>query len=132
MKLVNACLLVNKFGACFSFYQDVWGLTVLHGDANDNYAGFDTGGGSKLTLFKRDVMAEVLGIQARPSHITQQDPSVLEFEVEDIQAAFARSQGRGAEVALPVTRKDEWGIWVAYFRDPDGNLVEIFERLPQD
>lgn len=54
---------------------------------------------------------------------------VVEFSVPDIDAAFDRLQGAGVlgEVVLPPTTMP-WGNRSTLFRDPEGNLVNLFSR----
>jgi catechol 2,3-dioxygenase-like lactoylglutathione lyase family enzyme len=53
------------------------------------------------------------------------------FDVDDIDAAYARLSARGAEFSAPPAAIDEGplaGYRFAYFRDPDGIQFELFER----
>ncbi|MBF4602778.1 VOC family protein [Curtobacterium sp. VKM Ac-2884] len=51
----------------------------------------------------------------------------LEFVVDDVDAAFAGLCGDLDDVVLPPTTMP-WGNRSALFRDPDGNLVNLFSR----
>ncbi len=51
----------------------------------------------------------------------------LEFVVDDVDAAFAGLRGDLDDVVLPPTTMP-WGNRSALFRDPDGNLVNLFSR----
>jgi predicted enzyme related to lactoylglutathione lyase len=58
------------------------------------------------------------------------DPSgaiSLWFEVEDIEATFARFEELGARVKYPPSKKP-WGAVLAALYDPDGNLFGISQR----
>ena len=46
------------------------------------------------------------------------------FVTDDVQGAFDRATGEGAEAVTPPQTKP-WGQDVAYVRDLDGNLVEL-------
>jgi catechol 2,3-dioxygenase-like lactoylglutathione lyase family enzyme len=52
------------------------------------------------------------------------------FEVNDIDAAYARLQARGADCFTPPLPIDEGALtgyrWF-YFKDPDGLVIELFE-----
>lgn len=52
---------------------------------------------------------------------------VVEFEVDDVDAEFLRLEPALEEVVLPPTTMP-WGNRSALFRDPDGNLVNLFSR----
>ena len=52
---------------------------------------------------------------------------VLDFEVADVDAAYARLKDAvGDWVLVPATMP--WGNRTMLFRDPDGNLVNVFSR----
>ncbi|AZS37914.1 hypothetical protein CVS47_02561 [Microbacterium lemovicicum] len=52
---------------------------------------------------------------------------IIEFLVEDVDAEFARLHDVLDDVALPPTTMP-WGSRSTLFRDPDGNLVNLFSR----
>ena len=56
------------------------------------------------------------------------DSTLLVLEVDDVDADVARLVGH--VVREPVDQP-EWGGRVAYLRDPSGNLIELFQSLPQ-
>uniref|UniRef100_A0A942YF33 VOC family protein n=1 Tax=Neobacillus citreus TaxID=2833578 RepID=A0A942YF33_9BACI len=51
----------------------------------------------------------------------------VEFEVTDVDAAFRRLEPALHDVVQPPTTMP-WGNRSALFRDPDGNLVNLFAR----
>lgn len=53
--------------------------------------------------------------------------AILEFEVDDVEAALALADKANAEVVMPITLMP-WGNTSALLRDPDGTLVNIFSR----
>jgi predicted enzyme related to lactoylglutathione lyase len=52
---------------------------------------------------------------------------IVEFEVDDVDAEFARLEPELDDVVLPPSTMP-WGNRSALFRDPDGNLVNLFSR----
>ncbi len=52
---------------------------------------------------------------------------VVEFEVDDVDAEFSRLRPALEKVVLSPTTMP-WGNRSALFRDPDGNLVNLFSR----
>ena len=52
---------------------------------------------------------------------------VLSVEVDDVDAAYAAVQRAGAEVVHPLT-DEEWGVRRFFFRDPDGNVVNVLSH----
>jgi lactoylglutathione lyase len=121
MRFSQVRLLVDDFGAAFHFYRDALGLKASFGDESSGYASFDTGTGS-VAIFERRDQGGV--VQLRPAG----DSTLLVLEVDDVDAAAA-ALGEHLEQA-PVDQQ-EWGGRVAYVRDPSGNLIELFQTLPQ-
>jgi len=121
MRFSQARMLVDDFAAAFGFYRDTLGLGSAFGDESSGYASFDTGTGS-VAIFERAGQSDVL--ELRPSG----DSTLLVLEVDDVDAAVG---GLGAHVVQAPVDKPEWGGRVAYLRDPSGNLIELFQSLPQ-
>jgi len=55
------------------------------------------------------------------------DSVIIEFLVEDVDAEFARLRDVIGDVVLAPTTMP-WGNRSTLFRDPDGNLVNLFTR----
>lgn len=125
LKLDYNRLLVADYPACFRFYRDVMGFTPTYGLEADVYADFDTGG-TTLALFKREFMASVVGTTGLPSSAPSQDRVVYTFGVTNVDEAWSDLKSKGLEFVTDPTDRAEWGIRTAHFRDPDGNLLEIY------
>ena len=121
MRFSQVRLLVDDFPAAFRFYRDTLGLAGAFGDESSGYASFDTGSGS-VAIFERAGQGDV--VELRPPG----DSTLLVLEVDDVDAAVARLEAH--VVRVPVDQPD-WGGRVAYLRDPSGNLIELFQSLPQ-
>jgi catechol 2,3-dioxygenase-like lactoylglutathione lyase family enzyme len=121
-------LLVADFRASFLFYRDVLGFTPTWGNEEDVYADFETGG-TTLALFRRDLMAQTVGTSEKPAVVDSQDKIALIFTVEDVDATYTQLQTKGIAFVTAPRDRAEWGIRTAHFRDPDGNLLEIFSPL---
>ena len=118
-------LLVDDFRGGLRFYRDTLGLTVLRGDLDAHYAEFE-GKGVRLALFQRSAMSEAIGIELPKGG----DGSLaLVLEVEDVDQAFRELEGRGVRFIMAPRTHEEWGVRTAHLRDPNGNLIEINERL---
>jgi lactoylglutathione lyase len=120
VKLSQVRLLVDDFGAAFRFYRDELGLETSFGEDEGPYASFSAGNGA-IAIFERRGQAEV--VELRPPG----DGALVVLEVDDTDAEVERL--REHVVAGPVDRPD-WGGRVAWLRDPDGNLVELFQQIP--
>ena len=119
MKLTHVRLLVDDYGACFRFYRDVVGLPVTFGDEGGGYANFDTGDAT-LAVFERREQSEAVELRSAG------DGALVVVRVDDVDAEADRLGEH--VVAGPVDRAD-WGIRVAYVRDPAGNLIELNREL---
>lgn len=122
-------LLVRDYPACFWFYRDVMGFNLLWGEENGRYADFRAGE-AVVALFRRDLMAEAVGTAALPADADVQDRALLNFAVEDVDEAWKQLKDRGVEFVTEPQDRPDWGIRTAHFRDPDGNLLEIYRDLP--
>jgi lactoylglutathione lyase len=110
-------LLVDDLEAAKGFYRDVLGLPVLRDVAG--FVELESGGG-RLALYSRSALAELLAVDL--SEVARID---LSFATSDVDRFFDELVARGAE-PLAAPRTMPWGHRVAFFRDRDGNLVEIF------
>lgn len=122
-------LLVNNFKDCFLFYRDIMGFTATYGSENDVYADFDTGSVT-LALFDRQNMSEAIATSSLPSEVKAQDVVCLCFAVENVDAACVKFKKQGIGLVTEPADRQGWGIRTAHFRDPAGNLIEIFQPLP--
>ncbi|MEC3885743.1 VOC family protein [Halobacillus sp. HZG1] len=127
MDLTHVRLLVDDYVTCFHFYRDTLGFEVTWGDENSNYADFRFQGVT-LGVFERKQMVEALGdVYAKSG--TREDRAALIFKVDDVEEMYEEWKRKVTFITEPVEQTD-WGIKVAHFRDPDGNLLEIYESIP--
>jgi methylmalonyl-CoA/ethylmalonyl-CoA epimerase len=105
------------------FYRDVLGLTHQATFEPPGLAFFDLGDGTRLLLDANESVT----------------PAILYFSVDDIAAAHAALVAAGVAFdADPhlIHRHDgtfdEDGVeeWMAFFRDPSGNLLALASRVP--
>ena len=123
MKFSQVRLLVDDFPACFRFLRDDLGLVSTFGGEEDGYASFSAGDGGTIAVFNRSEQGAVVTL--RPAG----DSALVVLEVEDVDA----EAGRLGELVVhgPVSRPD-WGGRVAYVRDPEGNVFELFQSIPME
>jgi len=127
IKTTHVRLLVDDYDKEFRFFRDVLGFKPTFGAEGDNYADFDCNGFC-IALFKRKLMNEDTKA-AEPAGAGAKDQLALIFGVPYVDAMAAKLKKQGvAFVTEPHDRKD-WGIRVAHFRDPEGNLIEINHGL---
>jgi lactoylglutathione lyase len=128
MKLLQIRLVVKDFKKSVIFYRDMLEFTVRWYEEDMEYALFDIGE-TKIELLSRKAMAEVLGEANIPIEGGTSSNFILDFGVEDVDVSYNRLRKKGIEfITEPFDRK-EWGARVAHFRDPDGNLIEIYKMI---
>jgi catechol 2,3-dioxygenase-like lactoylglutathione lyase family enzyme len=79
---------------------------------------------------------------AKAGDFTPARGTVLGWEVDDIHAAVRDLMSRGVrfeQFNLPFMKQDELGVWspsngdqVAWFRDPDGNMLSVSQHDPSN
>jgi catechol 2,3-dioxygenase-like lactoylglutathione lyase family enzyme len=102
------------------FYHDKLGLLFVQDD--ENHIVFDSNG-------------TILRIQRVPNH-TPSGNVALSWEVDNILSTVATLKAAGIQFEqMPGIEQDENGIWMAYdgtmvawFKDPDGNLLSLSEH----
>jgi catechol 2,3-dioxygenase-like lactoylglutathione lyase family enzyme len=116
---LNGFLRITDPARARHFYEGVLGLTFDY--ENDYVSVFRSGD----TMIIAQRMKEVVAI---PS-------TVLGWEVKDIEKVVTYLRGRGvAFEKYPLRDQDSLGIWrspagkVAWFKDPDGNVLAVSEH----
>ena len=106
----------SDIGTAVEFYRDVLRLPHLY--TFGDLAFFDCGG-TRLFLSANDTPAG--------------EPSCLYFRVEDINTAYDELRERGVvfEGAPHLIHKHDSGVeeWMAFFPDPDGQLLAIMAQV---
>lgn len=119
-------LLVDNYRGSFRFYRDVMGMEVLHGDVDSQYAEF-VAPGVRLALFQRARMAEALGVPKVQGQ--GRDRVALVFAVDNVDAAHKELESKGVRFTLAPRTHADWHVRTAHFHDPDGNVIEINQRI---
>ena len=120
MKLAHARIVTNDVPALTRFYRDVTGITP-RGD--DRYVEFHA---PALTLaISSQTMIDRYGAGATTPAANRS--IILDFEVEDVDQERTRLQQIVREFVLEPTTQP-WGNRSMLFRDPDGNLINVFAR----
>jgi catechol 2,3-dioxygenase-like lactoylglutathione lyase family enzyme len=118
-ELVNTCLITSNVRQLVSFYE-----TVLRLKANwsgEDYAEFHTGVGV-LAIFSFGAQEKYIPNATEPG---KNRSVILEFRVTDVDQEYARLKTLVTTWVKPPTTQP-WGTRSAYFRDPDGNLVDFY------
>ncbi|WP_413201237.1 VOC family protein [Nostoc piscinale] len=129
LQLTHIRLLVNNYKDCFFFYRDVLGFWIDWGDENSGYAELHTGDNLKLALFRKDFMAEAIPSAYLPSASDCHNKMALIFAVDNVDEVYEKLKERNVVIVTQPLDRPAWGLRTAHFRDPDGNLIEIFSNL---
>lgn len=116
-KLFAAFLLVNDFDKSLAFYKDLLGLEVKK--IEGKFAIFNLEG----TLLEIVEKGEAVAMFPR-EHMGQGGGVILSFQAEDVQKTCEELKVKGVEI-FEGPKATAWGESVAYFKDPDGNILEI-------
>ncbi|MBF0815059.1 VOC family protein [Microbacterium paludicola] len=120
MPFASIRIITDDVDRLAAFYERVTGQTAAR--PAPVFAQF-TGPGATLAIASPATVA-MLGGAVGPS---ANRSVIVEFEVDDVDAEFARLEAELSDVVLPPSTMP-WGNRSALFRDPDGNVVNLFSR----
>lgn len=104
-------LFVEKYEECVVFYRDVVSLEVAY--TKDSLTSFVFGSAY--------LMVEQGGSSSTQEKGRTENPTVLRFNVTDLEATVADLKAKGVPVE---SRSFDWGR-IGVFTDPDGNRCEL-------
>ena len=113
-------VVVKDLPAAIAFYRDVLGMTFLF-EAPPQMAFFDCAG-----------IRLMVGVASAPEY--DHPASIIYYVVDRIEEAAAILKGRGVhfdhEPRL-VARLQTADLWLAAFRDPSGNWLQLMSEVPR-
>src|ERR1700728_4513199 len=118
-ELLHTCLITPNVEHLVDFYEAVLGLRAKRSGAD--YAEFQTGVGV-LAIFSAAAQEKYIPGSAKAA---RNKSVILEFSVADVDREYARLQGIVKTWVKPPTTQP-WGTRSIYFRDPDGNLIDLY------
>lgn len=118
MKLAQTRIVTRDVPALVRFYEALTGMTPV---GDDRYTELH-GGPLSLAISHEEVLARY-GAGAAVAAANRS--MILDFEVADVDAERARLTGLVADFVLEPTTQP-WGNRAMLFRDPDGNLINVF------
>ncbi|MCV7321336.1 VOC family protein [Mycolicibacterium confluentis] len=119
MKLVSIRIITADVKLLVSFYELVTGAEAVW--ANELFAEIPTAAGT--LAIGSDKTVPIVGVgSAEPA---ANRSMIVEFIVDDVDAEYERLRGHVEEVVTEPTTMP-WGNRALLFRDPDGNLVNLF------
>jgi catechol-2,3-dioxygenase len=127
--ILETALHVDDLDRAIAFYQRLFGLEVM---AQDNrFCAFNVAGRDVLLLFQRGASTKPMPVPGGviPPHDGQ---GRLHMAFSIATADLAEWEKRLAEHGVAIESTVDWpeGGKSLYFRDPDGNLLEVYYELP--
>ena len=111
---------VKDFDRAIAFYRDVLGMKFLF-QAPPNMAFFDCEG-----------IRLMLGVADRPE--LDHPASIIYYKVDDIERVYEIFKARGVEFVVKphlVAPMPTYDLWLADFRDSEGNLLALMSEVPR-
>jgi catechol 2,3-dioxygenase-like lactoylglutathione lyase family enzyme len=121
-RIGQVALHVGDVADATAFYRDTLGMRLLF--EAPGMAFFDCAG-TRLMLGEPESEADL------PS-ATREPGTILYFDVPDIQAAHGALAERGVafvESPRKVAELDDSALWLAFFRDPWGNVLALMSEV---
>ncbi|WP_422745398.1 VOC family protein [Mycobacterium sp. WMMD1722] len=119
MKFVSTRIITADVKRLVAFYEAVTGVTAVWG--NELFAEIATDVGT-LAIGSDETVALFGAGSAEPA---ANRTAILEFLVADVDAEYARLREQLTDVVTEPTTMP-WGNRALLFRDPEGNLVNLF------
>jgi len=128
---VGVRLLVNDVEKCFDFYTNVMGYKVFYGKRGDVYVSFTADGITPcLAIFKKENNAMYAGYQDLGGHL-KSDSTTYCFQCDDVDADYEALKKKGVHFIGEPRNMAEWYMRCVWFRDPEGNLIELSGALKE-
>ena len=121
--LINTCVITGDVKRLVAFYGPVLKLKAKW--SGEDYAEFATNVGV-LAIFSYKAQQQYIPGSAEAA---RNRTVILEFEVADVDFEYRRLKSLVTDWVKPPTTQP-WGTRSIYFRDPDGNLINFFTRVP--
>jgi catechol 2,3-dioxygenase-like lactoylglutathione lyase family enzyme len=124
MKLVQSRIVTDDVEGLAGFYARLLGVPVA---LNEYYVEIEAGPASvgfsrrRFTEYREPDQCQLYRGQRR------RDEIILDFLAGDVDAEYPRVAALGVDWVLPPTTQP-WGNRSMVFRDPAGNLVNVFSR----
>ncbi|MBF9328233.1 VOC family protein [Mycobacteroides chelonae] len=125
MRFVSTRIITADVDRLVTFYEMVTEVVAVWG--NELFAEIPTPVGTLAIGSEKTVPLFGQGSAEPAANRT----AILEFIVDDVDAEFARLRERLADVVTEPTTMP-WGNRALLFRDPDGNLVNLFTPVTDE
>jgi predicted enzyme related to lactoylglutathione lyase len=125
MKFISTRVITADVNRLVDFYEMVTGISAVWG--NELFAEIPTPVGT--LAIGSDKTVPLFG--DRSAEPAANRSAILEFIVDDVDTEYERLRARVGEVVTEPTTMP-WGNRALLFRDPDGNLVNLFTPVTDE
>lgn len=122
-KLYAICLLVDNFEKSLGFYKEILGLEINSQDGR--FANFKLGETS-LAIFEKGDATSMFSKE----HMNSGGSAVIGLQVDNVKDFCENLKSKDIKV-FEGPKTTDWGQTVAYFKDPDGNIIEVSEPFEE-
>ena len=119
-------LLVDEFKSCVEFYHKTLGFELLYQDKNGEEADLKMGN-TTLNLIKRETMSNIIGAAEDLDDGNLTDNVALIFTTSDLDETSKQLEEKNVKFITKPIYRPQWGIKTIYLRDPDKNLIGIYQ-----
>jgi len=125
MKLVSTRIVTDHVPTLATFYERVTGIKPV--GCSEHYVEIETAAGLLAICSKESVGLFNAGAAEPRANRSM----IVEFEVEDVDKERARLADIVESFVMEPTNQP-WGNRSMLFRDPDGNLINVFATIAED
>lgn len=119
-KLFAICILVDNFEKSLDFYKNKLGLEVNSNEGE--FADFKLEGTS-LAIFGKSGATAMFPKE----YMNSGGGVVIAYQVDDLAKEVSRLNSSAIEI-FEGPKETAWGQKVAYYNDPDGNILEVSQK----
>ena len=119
-------LLVCDFAGCVDFYHKTLGFDLIYQAQSGEEADLRMGD-TILNLIKRSSMSNIIGMSENLDNDNLTDNVALIFTTSDLDETCKQLEAKDVQFISKPVYRPQWGIKTIYLRDPDSNLIGVYQ-----